>query len=85
MCLTNVAVLSAGIVAYEGDVRDLEGIEKNVGVVVGVHSSVAGILDLVGTNSSEVKLEVVEELEPELLVSTKLFLSGLIVSVHQTE
>lgn len=30
------------------------------------------------------KIEVVEELEPELLVSTEFLLSGLVVGVHQT-
>ena len=82
--LTNVVIVDVGSVAAERNGDKLERIEQNVGVVewnagdIRIHSNCAWVA------VSAVKLEVVVELEPELLVSTELLLSVLIIGVHQT-
>lgn len=86
VCLwTGIAVEHVISITGECNWLNLKSVEKNVGVVVMLEgSSWAGDcwISLCTTRS---KIEVVEELEPELLVSTEFLLSGLVVGVHQTE
>ena len=92
LCLiTSVAALF-GRGAYEVNLCQLECVEQDVGEIV---DSVVGVGDgasfcelWVGVWSLEVglcELEVVLELEPELLVSSELLLTVLIVRVEETK
>ena len=78
--LTGVAIDRKVRVAEELNALDFEGIEQDIGEVVGrVVDTAKGNLVVV-----LVTLEVVEELEPELLVSTILPLVVLVVGVLQS-
>jgi len=78
--LTGVAIDRKVRVAEELNALDFEGIEQDIGEVVGrvVDTGKGNLVAVLVT------LEVVEELEPELLVSTVLLLVVLVVGVFQS-
>lgn len=84
LSLALVSIVQVAVVAGEGDGGHLEGVEQNVGEVVGLDGAIAIYCDQVTRSGGDINLEVVVELEPELLVCTVLILSSLVIGVHQT-
>ena len=85
LSLALVSIVQVAVVAGEGDGGHLEGVEQNVGEVVGLDGAIAIYCDQVTRSGGDINLEVVVELEPELLVCTVLILSSLVIGVHQTK